>query len=135
MYDFKPQETGELELHRGDIITVVNRSDKNWWKGKVGAQKGIFPATYVVPYTRWRGLNELWSFESATELSEQPSDEENHHQLRGYWTEKVVKIFLSFVYFHCLLIYTSGKPNVTYKGALLEKLFVARRASPINWYF
>ncbi|KAG8196181.1 hypothetical protein JTE90_007910 [Oedothorax gibbosus] len=52
MYDFKPAETGELELHRGDIITVVNRSDKNWWKGKIGARKGIFPATYVVPFSR-----------------------------------------------------------------------------------
>lgn len=54
MYDFKPQETGELELHRGDIITVLNRSDKNWWKGRIGQRKGIFPATYVVPYNRWR---------------------------------------------------------------------------------
>ncbi|PRD31047.1 UNVERIFIED_CONTAM: drk [Trichonephila clavipes] len=52
MYDFKPQENGELELHRGDIITVLNRSDKNWWKGKIGTRKGIFPATYVVPYNR-----------------------------------------------------------------------------------
>lgn len=52
MYDFKPQETGELELHRGDIIAVLNRSDKNWWKGKIGQRKGIFPATYVVPFTR-----------------------------------------------------------------------------------
>lgn len=54
MYDFKPQETGELELHRGDIIQVLNRSDKNWWKGRIGQRKGIFPATYVVPYNRWR---------------------------------------------------------------------------------
>lgn len=52
MYDFKPQETGELELHRGDIIQVLNRSDKNWWKGRIGQRKGIFPATYVVPYNR-----------------------------------------------------------------------------------
>ncbi|GIX98586.1 growth factor receptor-bound protein 2 [Caerostris extrusa] len=52
MYDFKPQENGELELRRGDIITVLNRSDKNWWRGKIGARKGIFPAIYVVPYNR-----------------------------------------------------------------------------------
>ncbi|XP_015921768.1 growth factor receptor-bound protein 2 [Parasteatoda tepidariorum] len=50
LYDFRPQESGELELRRGDVITVLNRSDKNWWKGKIGTKKGIFPATYVTPY-------------------------------------------------------------------------------------
>ncbi|GFV12185.1 hypothetical protein TNCV_1536821 [Trichonephila clavipes] len=41
MYDFKPQENGELELHRGDIITVLNRSDKNWWKAKCNYVKPL----------------------------------------------------------------------------------------------
>ncbi|GFS63011.1 protein enhancer of sevenless 2B [Nephila pilipes] len=50
MYDFHPQEAGELEFRRGDIITVMDRSDQNWWEGEIGARRGYFPATYVVPY-------------------------------------------------------------------------------------
>lgn len=50
MYDFTPQENGELEFHRADIITVIDRSDSNWWEGEIGERRGFFPATYVVPY-------------------------------------------------------------------------------------
>lgn len=50
MYDFQPQETGELEFRRGDIINVHDRSDANWWEGEIGPRRGYFPATYVVPY-------------------------------------------------------------------------------------
>lgn len=50
MYDFKAQEKGELGFNRGDIITVTDRSDKNWWEGEMGDKKGFFPASYVAQY-------------------------------------------------------------------------------------
>jgi len=50
LYDFTPQEPGELEFRRGDIITVTDHSDENWWCGLLGNRKGQFPATYVAPY-------------------------------------------------------------------------------------
>ena len=54
-YDFKPQEAEELELKRGDIISVLDKKDPNWWMGEIirGNQtcRGLFPKTYVSPYT------------------------------------------------------------------------------------
>ncbi|CAL8089358.1 unnamed protein product [Orchesella dallaii] len=50
LYDFTPQEPGELEFRRGDIITVTDHSDENWWTGVLGNRRGQFPATYVAPY-------------------------------------------------------------------------------------
>lgn len=50
MFDFQPQETGELEFRRGDIITVTDKTDENWWEGTLNGRKGLFPATYVCPY-------------------------------------------------------------------------------------
>lgn len=50
MYDFTPQEAGELEFRRGEIINVIDRSDSNWWEGEIGNRRGYFPATYVNPY-------------------------------------------------------------------------------------
>jgi len=50
IYDFTPQEAGELEFKRGDVITVTDRSDQNWWHGEIASRKGLFPATYVTPY-------------------------------------------------------------------------------------
>jgi len=50
LFDFNPQEEGELGFRRGDIITVTNRDDDNWWEGNLRNQQGLFPATYVCPY-------------------------------------------------------------------------------------
>ena len=32
LYDFTPQEAGELEFRRGDVITVTDRTDQHWWQ-------------------------------------------------------------------------------------------------------
>ena len=54
-YDFKPNDAEEMELKRGDVITVVNKKDPNWWKGEVVRNnktlQGLFPMTYVKPYS------------------------------------------------------------------------------------
>lgn len=50
LYDFVPQESGELDFRRGDVITVTDRKDEHWWNGEIGNRKGLFPATYVTPY-------------------------------------------------------------------------------------
>lgn len=51
LFDFLAQEEGELAFKRGDIITVTNREDSNWWEGSLNNQIGMFPATYVCPYS------------------------------------------------------------------------------------
>ncbi|XP_022910343.1 growth factor receptor-bound protein 2 [Onthophagus taurus] len=50
LYDFTPQEQGELDFKKGDVITVTDRSDQHWWHGEIRHRKGLFPATYVTPY-------------------------------------------------------------------------------------
>lgn len=50
LYDFAPQEPGELEFRRGDVITVTDRTDQHWWHGEIGNRRGLFPSTYVTPY-------------------------------------------------------------------------------------
>ncbi|CAJ0942961.1 unnamed protein product, partial [Mesorhabditis belari] len=50
LFDFNPQEPGELAFKRGDIITLLNRDDENWWEGKLNDQGGMFPANYVCPF-------------------------------------------------------------------------------------
>lgn len=46
-FDFHRQEAGELEFRKGDIITVTECKDKNWWSGSLQGQVGIFPSNYV----------------------------------------------------------------------------------------
>ena len=48
LYDFEPQEEGELAFRRGDVIRVVNSAYEGWWKGELDGRVGIFPLTYIV---------------------------------------------------------------------------------------
>jgi growth factor receptor-binding protein 2 len=46
-YNFAPEEAGELPFRKGDVITVLDESDANWWKGQCHGKTGLFPASYV----------------------------------------------------------------------------------------
>ena len=37
----------ELSLVKGEMVTLTRRIDGNWYEGRIGARRGIFPATYV----------------------------------------------------------------------------------------
>ncbi|EGD74519.1 hypothetical protein PTSG_05883 [Salpingoeca rosetta] len=48
LYDFEGSEENELSLNAGDIITVTDKSDPNWWQGvsRTG-DEGFFPSSFV----------------------------------------------------------------------------------------
>jgi len=46
-YDFAPEEVGELQFQKGDLVEVTDASDNHWWRGTFGGKVGLFPATYV----------------------------------------------------------------------------------------
>jgi signal transducing adaptor molecule len=48
LHSFEPTEVGELAFERGDIIRVVDRGYKDWWRGQLRGRTGIFPVNYVV---------------------------------------------------------------------------------------
>ncbi|KAE9977422.1 ESCRT-0 subunit protein hse1 [Venturia inaequalis] len=47
LFDFTPSESGELSFRKGDIIAVLESVFKDWWKGSLRGQTGIFPLNYV----------------------------------------------------------------------------------------
>lgn len=47
LFDFVPSEAGELAFRKGDIIAVLESVYKDWWKGSLRGQTGIFPLNYV----------------------------------------------------------------------------------------
>ncbi|XP_028355577.1 SH3 and cysteine-rich domain-containing protein 2 isoform X2 [Physeter macrocephalus] len=47
LYKFLPQENNDLALQPGDRITLVDDSDEDWWKGRIGDRVGFFPANFV----------------------------------------------------------------------------------------
>jgi len=52
LYQFDPQEDEELKLQIGDVISVIDQNDEDWWLGEMiinntCVRRGLFPKTYV----------------------------------------------------------------------------------------
>lgn len=51
LFDFVPSEPGELEFKKGDVIAVLESVYKDWWRGSLKGNTGIFPLNYVEKLT------------------------------------------------------------------------------------
>ncbi|GMR32582.1 hypothetical protein PMAYCL1PPCAC_02777, partial [Pristionchus mayeri] len=50
-FTYEPKLEDELELTKGDTITIVEKSSDGWWKGECRGKTGWFPSNYVEEVT------------------------------------------------------------------------------------
>ena len=46
MFSYGPERPDDLELCKGDIITILNK-DGDWWEGEVNGKVGFLPSNFV----------------------------------------------------------------------------------------
>ncbi|RVE76073.1 hypothetical protein OJAV_G00005150 [Oryzias javanicus] len=47
IYDFQPQNSEELSLRAGDVVTEVEQADHQWYRGTCRGSTGFFPISYA----------------------------------------------------------------------------------------
>ena len=47
LYNFTPQQSGDLEFHKGDILEITREINQDWWEGMIDGRTGLFPSNYV----------------------------------------------------------------------------------------
>lgn len=47
LYSFQARQDDELNLEKGDIVTLHEKKEEGWWFGSLNGKKGHFPAAYV----------------------------------------------------------------------------------------
>ncbi|KAF3423677.1 hypothetical protein E2986_12833 [Frieseomelitta varia] len=60
-FNFVAQTNLELSLAKGELVVLTRRVDENWYEGRIGNRKGIFPISYVEVITE-PGLRSATSF-------------------------------------------------------------------------
>ena len=48
LYDFQAADENDLDVYRGEVVTVLNRDDNDWWwVMRVDGAEGFIPSSYV----------------------------------------------------------------------------------------
>jgi len=59
LFPYAPQNEGELSAERGDIVSVLEKPDPQWWRVRsLNGAVGMLPATYLEEYVEGQALAE-----------------------------------------------------------------------------
>ncbi|CAM9353181.1 unnamed protein product [Phaeothamnion confervicola] len=47
LFNYAPQDSTEISLTAGEIVTIVEKHSSGWWTGEKNGQRGLFPSNYV----------------------------------------------------------------------------------------
>ncbi|XP_039289075.1 spectrin alpha chain-like isoform X4 [Nilaparvata lugens] len=47
LYDYTEKSPREVSMKKGDVLTLLNSNNKDWWKVEVNDRQGFVPAAYV----------------------------------------------------------------------------------------
>lgn len=64
-YAYTPKDDNELSLYPGEVITVVNKPNPDWWEGvKENGERGLFPVNYCLfkGYREHQKSNKLFNY-------------------------------------------------------------------------
>uniref|UniRef100_T1GCF3 SH3 domain-containing protein n=1 Tax=Megaselia scalaris TaxID=36166 RepID=T1GCF3_MEGSC len=88
LYDYVEKSPREVSMKKGDVLTLLNSNNKDWWKVEVNDRQGFVPAAYVKKIEAGLSANKLNEtvkayvlVREAADLASWIKDKENHAQI------------------------------------------------------
>lgn len=53
LYDYTEKSPRELSMKKGDVLTLLNNANKDWWKVELNDRQGFVPASYIKKVRDW----------------------------------------------------------------------------------
>mmetsp|Transcript_16719 Transcript_16719/g.24978 ORF Transcript_16719/g.24978 Transcript_16719/m.24978 type:complete len:1181 (+) Transcript_16719:58-3600(+) len=47
LWDFNAENADELSFRAGDVLTIIDKTDPDWWQAKLNGQQGVVPGNYL----------------------------------------------------------------------------------------
>lgn len=86
-YNFNAVVPLEMSLRKGEYVVLTKRVDNNWYEGRIGSYKGIFPCSYVEVFLE---PSEGYRASSLSPSLKSVSNSMSSLSLKSYWAESAV---------------------------------------------
>ncbi|KAJ2946711.1 hypothetical protein O0L34_g12769 [Tuta absoluta] len=92
LYDYAEKSPREVSMKRGDVLTLLNSNNKDWWKVEVNDRQGFVPAAYVKKIDAGLSASQQNLADSSSITARQNQIESQYDNLLGLARERQNKL-------------------------------------------
>ncbi|XP_050663567.1 spectrin alpha chain isoform X2 [Leptidea sinapis] len=92
LYDYAEKSPREVSMKRGDVLTLLNSNNKDWWKVEVNDRQGFVPAAYVKKIDAGLSSSQQNLADSSSIAARQNQIESQYDNLLGLARERQNKL-------------------------------------------
>uniref|UniRef100_A0A8C7FE72 Intersectin 2 n=1 Tax=Oncorhynchus kisutch TaxID=8019 RepID=A0A8C7FE72_ONCKI len=148
VYDYKAANEDEMSFSKGQMISVFDKNDPDWWKGEVNGITGLFPTNYVQMTTVDSDPSQQWcaDLNSLESMSPQERKRQGYiHELLQTEERYVEDLQIVMEVFHkpmsesgrlteaeMVMIFVNWKELIACNTKLLKALQVRKKTGGVN---
>jgi spectrin alpha len=93
LYDYSEKTPREISMKKGDILILLNASNKDWWKVELNDRQGFVPASYLKRIEKEpMSVNEQERLDEYTVSSRQQQIEKQYGNLLQICQQRLEKL-------------------------------------------
>lgn len=81
LYDYAEKSPREVSMKKGEVLTLLNSTNKDWWKVEVNDRQGFVPAAYVKKMDPTLSASKQQLLEASSIAAKQNQIEDQYHRL------------------------------------------------------